>query len=38
MSSTVKNAIAVPVRVTEQAGRDGIIKVNPAPVTGWRLS
>ncbi|WP_237749448.1 site-specific integrase [Streptomyces sp. SS] len=32
--STVKNAIAVLVRVMEQAVRDGIIKVNPARVTG----
>ncbi|MGW1711926.1 hypothetical protein [Streptomyces sp. NPDC002156] len=32
--STVKNAIAVLVRVMEQAVRDGIIKVNPARVGG----
>ncbi|WP_228022477.1 tyrosine-type recombinase/integrase [Streptomyces acidicola] len=32
--STVKNTIAVLVRVMEQAVRDGIIKVNPARVTG----
>ncbi|WP_241740784.1 site-specific integrase [Streptomyces sp. L2] len=34
--STVKNTIAVLVRVMEQAVRDGIIKVNPARVTGRR--
>lgn len=34
--STVKNTIAVLVRVMEQAVRDGITKVNPAPVTGWQ--
>ncbi|MCD9877896.1 integrase [Streptomyces sp. NR30] len=32
--STVKNTTAVLVRVMEQAVRDGIIKVNPARVTG----
>ncbi|MFJ2768405.1 tyrosine-type recombinase/integrase [Streptomyces sp. NPDC087300] len=32
--STVKNTIAVLVRVLEQAVRDGLIKVNPARVTG----
>ncbi|MET9147839.1 tyrosine-type recombinase/integrase [Streptomyces sp. NPDC004042] len=32
--STVKNTIAVLVRVMEQAVRDGIIKVNPARMTG----
>ncbi|MFB6507087.1 MULTISPECIES: tyrosine-type recombinase/integrase [unclassified Streptomyces] len=32
--STVKNTIAILVRVMEQAVRDGIIKVNPARVTG----
>ncbi|MFH9231798.1 tyrosine-type recombinase/integrase [Streptomyces globisporus] len=32
--STVKNTIAVLVRVMERAVRDGIIKVNPARVTG----
>ncbi|MEV7504819.1 hypothetical protein [Streptomyces sp. NPDC093018] len=32
--STVKNTIAVLVRVMEQALRDGIIKVNPARVSG----
>lgn len=35
--STVKNTIAVLVRVMEQAVRDGIIKINPARVTGWHL-
>ncbi|MFF9512320.1 tyrosine-type recombinase/integrase [Streptomyces sp. NPDC014724] len=34
--STVKNTIAVLVRVMEQAVRDRIIKVNPARVTGWQ--
>ncbi|MEU3447551.1 site-specific integrase [Streptomyces thermolilacinus] len=34
--STVKNTLAVLVRVMEQAVRDGIIKVNPARVTGWQ--
>lgn len=34
--STVKNTIAVLVRVMEQAVRDCIIKVNPARVTGWQ--
>ncbi|WP_055547022.1 tyrosine-type recombinase/integrase [Streptomyces kanamyceticus] len=34
--STVKNTIAVLVRVMEQAVRDGIIKVNPARVSGWQ--
>lgn len=34
--STVKNTIAVLFRVMEQAVRDGIIKVNPARVTGWQ--
>ncbi len=33
---TVKNTLAVLVRVMEQAVRDGIIKVNPARVTGWQ--
>jgi hypothetical protein len=32
--STVKNSLAVLVRITEQAVRDGIIEVNPARVTG----
>jgi integrase len=34
--STVKNSIAVLVRVMEQAVRDGIIGRNPARVTGWQ--
>ncbi|MBK3565220.1 site-specific integrase [Streptomyces sp. MBT62] len=34
--STVKNTIAVLVRVMEQAVRDGIIKINPARVSGWQ--
>lgn len=34
--STVKNTIAVLVRVMEQAVRDSVIKVNPARVTGWQ--
>lgn len=34
--STVKNSLAVLVRVMEQALRDGIIDRNPARVTGWQ--
>jgi integrase len=34
--STVKNSLAVLVRVMEQAVRDGIIDVNPARVVGWQ--
>lgn len=34
--STVKNSIAVLVRVMEQALRDGIVDRNPARVTGWQ--
>ncbi|WP_435588054.1 tyrosine-type recombinase/integrase [Micromonospora aurantiaca (nom. illeg.)] len=34
--STVKNSLAVLVRVMEQAVRDGIIQRNPAQVTGWQ--
>ncbi|TWJ22457.1 site-specific recombinase XerD [Micromonospora endolithica] len=34
--STVKNFLAVLVRVMEQAVRDGIIQRNPAQVTGWQ--
>ncbi|WP_405640251.1 tyrosine-type recombinase/integrase [Streptomyces uncialis] len=34
--STVKNSLAVLVRVMEQAVRDGLIAVNPARVTGWQ--
>jgi hypothetical protein len=36
--STVKNSVAVLVRVMEQALRDGIIDRNPARVTGWQLA
>ncbi|MDF9817235.1 site-specific integrase [Streptomyces sp. SPB162] len=34
--STVKNSLAVLVRVMEQAVRDGIIDVNPARIVGWQ--
>ncbi|SIN44327.1 site-specific integrase [Micromonospora cremea] len=34
--STVKNSLAVLVRVMEQAVRDGIIDRNPAKVSGWQ--
>ena len=34
--STVKNSLAVLVRVMEQALRDGVIDRNPARVTGWQ--
>jgi hypothetical protein len=34
--STVKNSLAVLVRVMEQGLRDGIIDRNPARVTGWQ--
>jgi hypothetical protein len=34
--STVKNSVAVLVRVMEQAVRDGIIDRNPARVSGWQ--
>ncbi len=34
--STVKNSIAVLVRVMEQARRDGLIDRNPARITGWQ--
>lgn len=34
--STVKNSLAVLVRVMEQALRDGIVVRNPARVTGWQ--
>ena len=33
---TVKNSLAILVRVLEQAVRDGIIDRNPAKVTGWQ--
>ncbi len=35
-TSTVKNSLAVLVRVLEQAVRDGLISQNPAPVVGWQ--
>lgn len=34
--STVKNSLAVLVRVMEQAHRDGIIDKNPARISGWQ--
>ena len=34
--STVKNSLAVLVRVMEQAVRDGLIQRNPAQLTGWQ--
>jgi integrase len=34
--STVKNSLAVLVRVMEQALRDGLIDRNPARITGWQ--
>jgi hypothetical protein len=34
--STVKNSLAVLVRIMEQAVRDGIVDKNPARVTGWQ--
>lgn len=34
--STVKNILAVLVRVLEQARRDGLIPADPARVTGWQ--
>nr|WP_243761518.1 site-specific integrase [Streptomyces sp. YIM 98790] len=34
--STVKNSLAVLVRVMEQARRDGLITHNPARVSGWQ--
>jgi len=34
--STVKNSLAILVRVMEQAVRDGIIERNPARVVGWQ--
>jgi integrase len=34
--STVKNSLAVIVRVMEQAVRDGLITANPARVKGWQ--
>jgi integrase len=34
--STVKNSLAILVRIMEQAVRDGIVDKNPARVTGWQ--
>lgn len=34
--SSVKNSLAILVRVMEQAVRDGIIDRNPARITGWQ--
>ncbi|WP_235031930.1 tyrosine-type recombinase/integrase [Actinacidiphila yanglinensis] len=34
--STVKNTLAVLVRVMEQAVRDGLISTNPAHIKGWQ--
>jgi integrase len=34
--STVKNTLAVLVRVMEQAVRDGLITANPARISGWQ--
>jgi integrase len=34
--STVKNSLAVLVRVMEQAVRDGLIERNPARISGWQ--
>ena len=34
--STVKNSLAILVRVMEQAVRDGIVDRNPARVSGWQ--
>ncbi|WP_218592726.1 tyrosine-type recombinase/integrase [Pseudonocardia oceani] len=34
--STIKNSLAVLVRVMEQAVRDGIVDRNPARITGWQ--
>lgn len=34
--STVKNSLAVLVRVMEQAYRDGLVDRNPARITGWQ--
>jgi integrase len=34
--STIKNTLAVLVRIMEQATRDGLIDRNPAHVTGWQ--
>ncbi|MFD7986857.1 tyrosine recombinase XerC [Kitasatospora indigofera] len=34
--STVKNTLAMLVRIMEQAVRDGVIDINPARVSGWQ--
>ncbi|MEV0727032.1 site-specific integrase [Micromonospora purpureochromogenes] len=34
--STVKNSLAILVRVLEQAVRDGIVDRNPAKISGWQ--
>jgi hypothetical protein len=34
--STIKNSLAVLVRVMDQAVRDGILERNPARITGWQ--
>lgn len=34
--STIKNSLAVLVRVMQQAVRDGIVERNPARITGWQ--
>lgn len=34
--STIKNSLAILVRVLDQAVRDGVITRNPARVTGWQ--
>jgi integrase len=34
--STIKNSLAILVRVMEQAYRDGIVERNPARITGWQ--
>ncbi|UKY53189.1 tyrosine-type recombinase/integrase [Streptomyces inhibens] len=34
--STVKNSLAVLIRVLEQAVRDGVLDANPARVAGWQ--
>ena len=34
--STIKNSLAILVRVLDQAVRDGVINRNPARVTGWQ--
>ena len=34
--STIKNSLAMLVRIMEQAVRDGLITHNPARITGWQ--